>query len=238
MSTDQTDVVKVPEKSTIWTAVAMPILDSVPGEAFANHVVAIVETARHTNIKLLTPFNTIPHDRARMSAHKMAVDAGCDYIFWIDDDTMCPVDSFEHLLKTMVEHGAVAVSGFYYRRGYPYTSVWSVAGPNGGDAIQVTAPDGIHEIDYSGLGCCLVDLKWVQKNLQPPYYTMMMEENKTCTNVTDDVSFFSKVRAAGGKVLGNANIRCGHLGERTVICDRTADALREAYVKAATTSNG
>lgn len=223
---------RAPNSNVPLTALAMPILDHVPGEAMLSHLVMTVEAAAHTNLYVLTPFNTLPHDRARMCAMTPAMDAKCDFIFWVDDDTMCPPDTFPILLQTMREQKAQVVTGHYYRRGYPFTCVWSK------DGKTVDAPDGVHEIDCSGLGCALVDLKWVMENLKPPFFTMTLEDGKSCSNVTDDVSFYEKVRLAGGKVIGNANVRCTHLGERMVINTKTAEFFRKIMLEYQTIPKG
>lgn len=204
--------------------VGIPIVDSVPGEAMKSHLELLVQIARTAKIHVSTPMNLMPHDRARSIVMEEAFVSQSDYLLFIDDDMIVPKEAYCLLLETMTfkKPKPVAVSGHYYRRGYPYTCVWSKEVEKQFHCVDATA--GTHEIHTSGLGCCLIDVKWVRENLTAPYFSMKPGEKMT--QVTDDITFFDSIRAAGGLVLGNAEVRCGHLGERVVICDQTVVNLR------------
>lgn len=205
-------------------AVGIPIVDHVAGEAVSELLPAVVKASRHcSGMIFLTPLNMFPHDRPRSWIVENARAAECDLLWFIDSDMILPPDSFEQLLKVQQETNAAVVSAHYYRRGAPWTSVWSQQAS--GTWFQVDADSGVHEIGTSGLGCALVDLKWVFENLKEPYFSMTPGEKSTI--VTDDTTFYDKVRQAGGLILGNADVRCGHLGERRVVCDKTAEFYRK-----------
>lgn len=202
----------------------MPVLDGVPGEAFPHHLLVAAVIGRMGDLVISTPLNKLPHDRARTEIMEFALENDCSHLMFVDDDTICPADSVPKLLEAMQALNAAVVSGHYYRRGYDYTPVWSYEIE--GKAQIVTAPEisGVQEIHCSGLGCALVDLGFVRKHLpNGPWFEMGFDGK--CSIVMDDLSFYRKIRAAGGLILGHPGVRCKHLGERKVIEDRSVETF-------------
>lgn len=208
--------------------IGMPIVDVVAGECFSPHVVTIVEAmfiVGTGNLTTVTPIGLTPHDYARHVIQEQAREFKCDRLFFMDDDTITPRGGITELMRVMDEDPeCVAVSGHYLRRGYPYTCVWSKK--VGDTFLQISSDGGIHEIDMTGLGCCLLNFKWLEKNVPQPWFKMKQDDNRTI--VSDDITLFEKIRAAGGKVLGNANVRCPHIGKREFVITETADSYRIA----------
>jgi hypothetical protein len=98
-----------------------------------------------------------------------------------------------------------------------------------GKYYQVDATDGLYEIHTTGLGCALIDMNWVKEHLRPPWF--IMKHTGRSTNITDDITFFEMIRAAGGKTLGDASVSCGHLGHRKIINRRNASLLRKEHME-------
>lgn len=214
-------------------ALGIPIMDSVPGEGYGTHLSVAVELARVTaEVKIITALNLHPHDRARQFIVDRALEAGCRYLLFVDDDMIVSPGSTMRAFETMMANDCQVVSGHYYRRGYPYTCVWSKQVLTDGkhEYMQVHASQGVHRIDVSGLGFALIDLSWVKKHLSRPYF-IMDTVTEAGLSVTDDTSFFEKIKAAGGTVLGDAQIRCGHLGQRELISDATVEDLRRYNIR-------
>lgn len=59
-------------------------------------------------------------DRFRNMAARLAVDHGCRYLWFIDDDMQMPYDTFTKLYEGMVNQGYDILSAFTYIRGYPF----------------------------------------------------------------------------------------------------------------------
>lgn len=214
-------------------ALAMPLVDHLPAEAFQSHLEMfgrMYQTIRGegegSGIVPCIPVNMQPHDRARNLAIQLAVESQCDLIFWVDDDMIIPTDAFPMLLDSLRKTRAVAVSGYYYKRGWPYTSTWQTRDEGTGMVWGVESDKALHPITYAGLGCALVDLKWVQEHLERPYFYMRKDAIEG-TQVWDDIGFYEKIRIAGGLVIGDGRVRCGHLAERQIVCDGTVDRLKQ-----------
>ena len=196
------------------------LLGDMQAEAFGHHAKAIAEavtTPGVDEVKLITTHNLCPYDRARDAATVAALEAGVDVLWFIDADTLVPVGALAKLLP-LLQRGPI-VSGHYYRRGHPYTSVWSVATADTDVWHQVTAQTGVFEVDSVGLRCTLVDLRWMCLNVQQPWW-------KCWTGMTEDVQLCKKVREAGGKVIACADVRCGHLEGRKAVTDENVAKLQ------------
>jgi hypothetical protein len=217
---------QVSEKVRI--AVGVPVFETVAGEALGALMTLSGEVARHGGMVVFTPVGMVPHDRARMFITNLAMEMKCSLLLFVDADTKVPVGGFTKLLEVLRTTGAVAVSGHYYRRGYPYTCVWCARNEVNGEWHHLEASSGTWEIESSGLGCCLIDLDWVQTHLQKPYFVCGKDADGTF--ITDDISFFTQVREKGGKILGCGDVRCGHVHSRIVIDDTNVLKLRQQHL--------
>jgi len=214
----------------------IPFIDSIPGEAFDSFLNVAYEIGRVADIVIITPNGIMPHDNARIAVAEVATKKQCDLLMFVDADTVIPAGAFLRLFRTMVREKPAVVSGYYIRRGYPWTSVWASKVP---DPIldisplvaNVDAKTGIHVIKYTGLGCALIDWVWVQKNLLKPYFQHTKNEVQGGTIITDDVTFYKQIDERHGIVLGDADIRCGHVGPRQVYWDKDATKLRAEVIE-------
>lgn len=208
--------------------IGIPILGDVPGEAFASHTHTIADAIRvfgHGEVCLFTSVGIAPHDHARQVIVDQALAAGVEKLLFIDADTLTPPRGIECLLTTMEELKVQAVSGYYIRRGSPYTPVWAYEAQPGKWVNVVADPgSGWHDIHVSGLGCCLLDLQWINKNVPKPWFKMRQTDE--WTTITDDVVLFEGMRKAGGKLVGQANVVCPHLGKREFVVPQTTALLQ------------
>lgn len=208
--------------------IAMPVGETMPGEAVEGQLRTVLEVSAHPKtamVSVSSPCGLTPHDTSRQAVVDTCLQDPVDLIFWIDDDTLQPLGAFDRLLQTLVrEESTRAASGLYYRRGWPYTNVWSVK--HGDTYMNIDINSGETELLGSGLGSCLIDFQWCKKNLTRPWFEMWKKDDGTGTNVTDDISFFEKIHRAGGKLIGNADVKCVHLGKREWIDPITCDELR------------
>ena len=209
-------------------AVGMPIVDNVPGECFGSLAAQVGEIAKEGHEPVIVNvLNVFPHDIARNRLLKNIRKLDVDMVYFLDSDMVIPQGAFKTLLKAHREtEGSTLMSAFYYRRGYPYTSVWCRSAHD--RTFQVNASSGVHEIDSTGLGCALLDMKWAEKNLNDPWFKM--KENDEGTLIWEDVFFCLKIHSMGGRVFGCADVRCGHVVKRGIIEDGNVDKLRKDFV--------
>lgn len=207
--------------------IGIPVFGSVPGETFPGLLAQVAQVAKEHHVYISAPHNVVPYDRAREAVMAAAFDSGAELLYFLDDDMDVPLDAFERLLKTLEDRKASMVTGYYYRRGYPFTSVWAIKKEVNGEKsfFQVIATKGVYEIDTTGLGCCLVDLRWLGAHVKPPWFRIYEREDGTV--MWEDCYFCKKIQEAGGLILGNADVRPGHLIAGILVSDKNADKLRK-----------
>jgi len=181
----------------------IPFIDSIPGEAFDSFLNVAYEIGRVADIVIITPNGIMPHDNARIAVAEVATKKQCDLLMFVDADTVIPAGAFLRLFRTNIS---------------PLVA-------------NVDAKTGIHVIKYTGLGCALIDWVWVQKNLLKPYFQHTKNEVQGGTIITDDVTFYKQIDERHGIVLGDADIRCGHVGPRQVYWDKDATKLRAEVIE-------
>lgn len=111
------------------------------------------------SLVLITP-QRIEIASARNIAIDAAIKSGCDYFFWLDDDTVCESDTLVRLVKRLEKHQDIyMISPKYYVRGYPYSLMafngegneWKL----GLDESSVSPRDGLYRCKAIGNGCTL-----------------------------------------------------------------------------------
>jgi hypothetical protein len=155
------------------------------------------------------------HHLARNKLTRQALDAGADYLLWIDADQSFPPYTLDRLLS----HGQPIVGCNIARRGEPSYPTARMA--NGG--FLYTPPDVApeappQEVDRIGLGLCLV-AREVFEAIPEPWFHFDGEFG-------EDYYFCAKAREAGYRILVDHPLswQVGHVGERTYT---NADALAD-----------
>jgi len=162
---------------------------------------------------------------ARQKICEEAIDIGAKYVWFIDDDTQVPPDAACYLIGTMKQAAddVIAVGGIYFSKGDPSEPIVYLDSVGQGAHWKWKRGD-VFECSAIGTGCLLVNLELIQK-LEKPWFKDLFHEtkgwemsNKTegaKLNMTDDLYFCEKARAAGYKILADAHVICSHWDLRT-----------------------
>lgn len=164
---------------------------------------------------------------AREEAAKKALEHNLDYIFFVDDDMICPDDMFLRLYR----HNKVAdvVCPLAFTRNAPYNPVLYQS-VEGYDAVNksdyfINTPivnypkNKLVEVDACGFGAALIKTSILNK-INPPYFM--------CSEGTgEDILFCYKVKKAGGRVFMDTTFNIGHLSHPTVITEEFVDNYRQ-----------
>jgi hypothetical protein len=167
---------------------------------------------------------------AREEAAKKALEHNMDYIFFVDDDMICPDDMFLRLYKSTQKSGADVICPLAFTRNEPYKPVL-YASIEGYDAVNrsdyfinnvvMNYPrNKLVEADACGFGAALIKVAILRK-IEPPYFM--------CSSGTgEDILFCYKVRKAGGRVFMDTTFNIGHLGHPQVITEDFVDSYRNS----------
>lgn len=205
----------------------IPVMYVVPGQALASMLALAATLGRRGEVYVTEVLNVIPYDKAREKVVETATAVDADYIMFVDSDMVVPSNAFDLLYESM-QAGAQVASGHYYKRGYPFTSNWLRVVDDKVVPVVPVATDGIMDLDGTGLGCTLIDFKWVQKHFSAPVFSMTSPEGRFCP---EDLLFCWKVNSAGGRVVGDARVSCGHIGHSIVVDGHNATVLADAWEK-------
>lgn len=156
-----------------------------------------------------------PIDIARNKLVEMALERKNEYIFFLDDDVVCPrftVMALGDLLEKGRDEGVMVATGIYCTKSYAPAPVLYKDGYTGNYWDWTINQQ--FEVDGCGAGCMLINTK-VFENLEPPYFkfTQQYEEKDGEQNlimVSEDIYFCRKVRSAGYKIKAHGAVLCEH----------------------------
>lgn len=164
---------------------------------------------------------------AREQAADKAVEAGMDYLFFIDDDMICPNDLFLKLYRHMGVADVVAPLAFTRNPPYKPVMYQSVEGWDASarsdyfmnNTVMNYPRKKLVECDAVGFGSALINT-WIFKKLQKPWFM------SSC-GTGEDILFCYKARKVGARVFMDTTFNIGHLGHPQVITEEFADNFRK-----------
>lgn len=203
-------------------AMGVPVTSSgVFGEVYGSHLALAGEMAKVGELTIISPFTAPSVDGGRNFIWNYARE--CDYLMCVDHDVLLPINTFSTLFEALKRRSAQVVAGRYYLRGHPFANIWGLRSEKG---YAFTESNHECELDGCGLGCTLIDIRWVEANLKSPLFVTTRDEHGQ-TIGTEDYFFCRKVKDAGGIIIGVPSVDCGHVeSKRTVVTSRNGDLLR------------
>lgn len=175
------------------TATAKTIKAVIPtrGLVFAE----TIESIQQNGVEFLT-INGLPIPEAHNQAAQQALESGCEWVWFIEDDMAFPPDTLQVMLE---------VNAYMVCVDYPVTNGWST----------IKRVDG--EIVHCGLGCTLIH-KSVFETMKKPWFTAD-KSIRVDGSIVDtpykygghDIWFCRKYRQLGGEIKAVNNLEARHL---------------------------
>lgn len=180
----------------------------------------VFEFYNFTAGRILTPL-------AREKCVENALKGNFDYIFFIDDDMICPDDLFERLYR----HNVDLVAPLAFTRNPPHQPVcysnddyWDPVHQKQlfvNDTIQNYPKNQLFRCDAVGFGAALIKVEIIRK-MQAPYFM-------STTGTGEDILFCYKAQKAGAKIYMDSSTKLGHLSHPTQITEEYAVNYQEAH---------
>ena len=145
----------------------------------------------------------IPLDRARNLCHKEFLASGMDYLFFMDDDTVPPVDVLDRLIAHDVDIVSTVIQAWQQGGPTPVAYRWSKE--KGGYLPHYGR--GLEQVDVATLGCTLIKRK-VMKVLPPGVFAFEESDEWQTEGYSEDFVFCRKAKKAGFGVYTDYNILC------------------------------
>lgn len=153
---------------------------------------------------------SIPIDEARNNIVKVAANNQCDYIFFIDSDTLIQKGQLEQLLS----HGKDAITGISYMRVFPYyTLIRQKIGHRLYSPIEPLQQDtGLIKIDGAGFGCFLIKMSAIEKIKYPWFRFHFYQYEDRWRHIGEDLFFCEQLQDAKIDIYCDTSVQCTHIG--------------------------
>lgn len=169
-------------------------------------------------------------DRAgnRERLAEKAIEAGARYLFFLDDDTICPNTTFKLLAYELEKNPRIMVAGGIYctKEAIPHPLVFKEIG---GGPFWTWKAGEVFDCAGLGTGCMMIKTE-VFKHLPKPWF---FEPYDTPTNEsrmigdrevpithrsgTDDLYFCQKVADAGFRIVAHGGVLPVHMDENGIV---------------------
>jgi hypothetical protein len=162
-----------------------------------------------------TALSGMPFGHARDTGGLKLLELGWEWLFFLDDDVICPPDTILKLLS----HNKPIVSGVYYRRYAPLAPVMLLDSAIGPQWITEYPANSLIKVDYVGAGCLLIH-RSVLESL-PPLSTSAHWFEWRCNRTdlphlektSEDFTFCKHARNHGFEIFVDTSIQCQHCGQ-------------------------
>ncbi len=204
--------------------IGIPVLDNVSWPFFLYTSALIGRLARKHELELCY-VNRAAIDRAREITVTDAIAKGCDYILFIDDDTIIPPNTIELLEPLLEREDAVCASGFCYQRGWKYMPMVyrydNLEWGKGEAQLLEPFPEEPFQVSATGMGISLLKVSLLKK---------LEDKLGDCFNRdgggTEDFYFFRKAHDMGYTTWVHPDLEATHLGYPVCINSKTVVDLR------------
>ena len=168
------------------TFVGINTLTSVEQIVYSNHLGFWYRLGKHypnDDFILHTP-RRMSIDRMRNISAKVALEAGCDYLLFIDDDVIVPINMFDK----MVAADKDIIAGWTIIRGFPFKNMFFHFDEKKNLVTKddVERNSGVIDVAAVGFSTCLIKCD-LFKRIPPPWFV-------TGPTNTEDIYFCLKAR--------------------------------------------
>lgn len=150
---------------------------------------------------------SFPVCKNRNLAVKKAQKYNADFLMCLDADMQHPPDIIYRLAK----HELPIVSGMYFHQSPPHLPVvYKHKEAHNYVHCWDYPKDRLFDVDLVGMGCVLIDMR-VFDEIEMPYFAYDSSREDGIVDVTEDVEFCKKVRAANFNIFVDPTIQCKHI---------------------------
>lgn len=165
------------------------------------------------NLYLFAPINQIPHDRARNICHKQFITrTDCEYIWWIDSDTIPPYNGLDKLLSYDKDIVSLTVPSIHQGNLGVLFEPNALRWYEEENAFMTYIGEGLEPVDVTTIACTLIKRK-VMEDVGPGAFDFKEKEQGDGWNIArwgEDLYFGLKYREAGYQAWHDYSTVCEH----------------------------
>ncbi len=177
-------------------------------------VLRIISWVYGAKVIFFPPQQYSPVSVARNKCVEEFINQGYDYLFFIDADTVPPVDAIKKMLaaKKKIISG-VTCNLKLCEDGVlrPAPMVMKYADPKKPEdgLLPILKREGVEEVDGFGMSCCLIH-KSIFDGWKKPWFTEQFVAEKGKKAIGEDLLFCRKAKEKGIKLYADFSIHCDH----------------------------
>lgn len=147
-----------------------------------------------------------PLDKARNICVREFLKSDCEYIFWIDSDMNCPLDTLDRLLDSNKSMISAVCLWWKYNPESDNHSIVPMAVKSG----KTITGQGCTEVDRSNVNCTLIKRAVLESVGPGKFYYDFANLEHTELNSSEDYTFCDAVKIAGYKIYVDFDIVTSH----------------------------
>lgn len=158
------------------------------------------------DIKIHAPIGLYPLDNARNNIVKDFLKSDCEYLWWIDDDIVPPIDVLDRLVSA--DKDVISAVCFSMRQHndeyFPYPVTLRL---NDNKGYEIYYGSGVEEVDAVG-GACVLVKRNVYESITRPYEFVYHKDGTLA--LTCDFRIWQKVKEKGFRIFVDFDVLCDH----------------------------
>lgn len=148
-----------------------------------------------------------PVDEMRNRLVEQAQASGCSHLIMMDTDMIYHKKTITRLLSLRLP----VVGALCYRRYPPFDPIMYRGKINEYEGITEWEKDGLVEVDATGTGCIMFDMR-VFDRIDPPWFRFEQNPDQEVGGVIgEDIGFCSRLREVGYQIFVDTSVPAGHL---------------------------
>lgn len=157
---------------------------------------------------------------AREELVQDAIDSNADYVLFLDDDTVFPINAIE----SMFDYDLDFVSALNFAKKPPFMPTIFTSNFNRKENTInqrykhiLDYPEALIEVEGVGLFCALIKVDAIKK-IRKPYFAS--PELDLASNIGEDISFCRRFWEAGLKIYVDTTLKCGHIYKDKIVTEK------------------
>lgn len=184
------------------------------GDIRTDLMLRVISWSRGHKMILFPPQNYSPVSVARNLCVAAFLRGGYDYLFFVDADTVPPIDAIDKLLAT----GKKIISGVTCNLKLcedgllrPAPMVMNYVNKNNREdgLMPILKPSGVEQVDAFGMSCCLIH-KSIFDGMKEPWFEEQFVPKDGKKPIGEDIMFCNKLSDMGEKLYADFSIHCDH----------------------------
>ena len=161
-------------------------------------------------LKWFAPQHVKPWDRARNLCHKAFLESNAEYLFFLDEHTIPPVDVIDRLLADDKDVVSATVQVLKTDGGTPVLIPMAMRWDEKAGGYKPYWGRGVERVDVTTCACTLIK-RVVMEKVERPAFRFTFDDEFGTDGYSEDFYFSEMVRQAGFEIYNDYRVLCSHI---------------------------